>query len=83
MLYIYFKKGDALNPKNYRPVALISIFPKILERAVFLQLIDYLETNNLLHPNHHGSRGSHSAAASALLQMFETWLHEVKEDNIV
>jgi hypothetical protein len=31
------KKGDALDPKNYRPVALLPIFSKILERAVLSQ----------------------------------------------
>ena len=29
------KKGDPLTPKNYRPVALLPIFSKILERIVF------------------------------------------------
>ena len=76
------KKGDALNPKNYRPVALLPIFSKILERVFFAQLVDYLEENKLLHPNHHGSRRSHSTT-SALLQMFDTWLQEVEEDNMV
>ena len=76
------KKGDALDPKNYRPVALLPIFSKILERVFFAQLVDYLETNSLLHPNHHGSRASHSTA-SALLQMYDTWLQEVDEDNMV
>ena len=76
------KKGDALNPKNYRPVALLPIFSKIMERVVFVQLVNYLENNNLLHPNHHGSRASHSTA-SALLQMHDTWLHEVEADNMV
>ena len=76
------KKGDALDPKNYRPVALLPIFSKILERAVFVQLVEYLETNNLLHPNHHGSRGNHSTT-SALIQMYDTWLHEVEEEDMV
>ena len=29
------KKDDPLNPKNYRPVALLPIMSKILERVVF------------------------------------------------
>ena len=76
------KKGDDLDPRNCRPVALLPIFSKILERRVFAQLVEYLETNNLLHPNHHGSRGSHRTS-SALLQMYDTWLNEVEEDNMV
>ena len=37
-----FKKGDHLDPKNYRPVAILPIFSKILERAVFNQVIKYM-----------------------------------------
>ena len=76
------KKGDSLDPKNYRPVTLLPIFSKILERAVFVQLVEYLESNKLLHPNHHGSRGSHSTG-SALLQMCDNWQQELEEDNMV
>ena len=45
------KKGDPLQPKNYRPVSLLPIFSKILEKAVFTQLVGYLESNKLLNPN--------------------------------
>ena len=62
------KKGDPLVPSNYRPVALLPIFSKILEKVVFLQLVKYLDSNGLLHPNHHGSRIGHNTA-TALLQM--------------
>ena len=67
------KSGDKLNPKNYRPVAILPIFSKLLERAVFLQMIDYFESNNLLHPNHHGFRANHKTT-TALLQMYDTWI---------
>ena len=70
------KKGDALNPKNYRPVALLPIFSKVLERVVFNQMVKYLDTNKLLNPNHHGSRHGHSTA-TALIQMYDEWLEEV------
>lgn len=70
------KKGDPLLTKNYRPVALLPIFSKILEKAVFLQVVKYLESNCLLNPNHHGCRQGHNTA-TALLQMDDQWLEEV------
>ena len=76
------KKGDALTAKNYRPVALLPIFSKILERVVFNQLVTYLDSNSLLNPNHHGSRSGHSTA-TALIQMYDTWVEEVDKDNMV
>ena len=76
------KKGDSLMAKNYRPVALLPIFSKILERAVFLQLVEYLESNNLLNSNHHGCRPGHNTA-TALLQMYEQWLEEVDNGMMV
>ena len=54
------KKGDRLDPKNYRPVALLPIMSKVLEHAVYLQLVDYLDSNQLFHPNHHGYLTRHS-----------------------
>ena len=32
------KKEDLLNPKNSRPVAIVSIFSKVLERVIFNQI---------------------------------------------
>ena len=76
------KKGDPLLAKNYRPVALLPIFSKILEKAVFKQLVEYLDHNRLLSSNHHGSRSGHSTA-TALLQMYDQWVQEVDNDRIV
>ena len=76
------KKGDPLLAKNYRPVALLSIFSKILEKAVFKQVVKYLDENKLLSSNHHGSRNGHSTA-TALIQMYDQWVQEVDDDRIV
>ena len=67
------KKGDLLDPKNYRPVAIVPILSKILEKVIFLQMIGYLNENNLLHPNHHAYRAHHNTT-TALIQMYDTWL---------
>ena len=76
------KKGDPLIPKNYRPVALLPILSKILEKAVFLQIVEYLDSNNLLSPNHHGCRRWHNTA-TALIQMYDQWVEEVEAGQMV
>ena len=73
---------DRLLPKSYRPVALLPVLSKILEKAVFNQLVQYLEENYLIHPNLHGSRVGHSTA-TALTQLYDTWLEEVEKGNMV
>ena len=67
------KKGDKLCPKNYRPVAILPVLSKLLERAVSVQVIEYFESNKLFHPNHHGFRANHNTT-TALLQMYDTWV---------
>ena len=75
------KKGDLLNPKNYRPVAIIPIFSKVLERAIFSQFIQYLSENQLFHPNHHSYRKHHNTT-TALIQMYDTWVKSVDEGEL-
>ena len=74
--------ADPLLPKSYRPVALLPIMSKIMEKAIFNQLVQYLETNDLIHPNLHGSRPGHSTA-TALTQLYDTWVEEVEEGKMV
>ena len=75
------KKNDPLNPKNYRPVALLPIMSKILERVVFKQVVEYVEGNGLLHPSHHGSRAKHSTC-TAMIEMYDTWIDSVEQGEM-
>ena len=45
------KKGDKEVFDNYRPVSLLPIFGKILERLIFISLLEFLHENNLLNEN--------------------------------
>ena len=74
--------ADAILPKSYRPVALLPILSKVLEKVVFCQLVDYLEKNRLIHPNLHGSRAGHNTS-TALNQLYDRWVEEVEEGNMV
>ena len=56
-----FKKGSKTEPGNYRPVSLISVFGKTLERIVKKRLVQHIETNSLLRDTQHGFRTGRSA----------------------
>ena len=74
--------ADALLPKSYRPVALLPILSKVMEKVVFTQLVKYLESNKLIHPNLHGSRVGHNTS-TALLQLYDKWVEDMEEDKMV
>ena len=73
-----FKPGsdDKLAPKSYRPVALLPVLSKVLERVVFAQIVQYMNDHDLFHPNHHGFRSKHSTL-TAMLQMYDTWMEAI------
>ena len=73
---------DTLLPKSYRPVALLPILSKVLEKVVFTQLVEYLEQNGLIHPNLHGSRAGHNTS-TALLQLYDKWIEDVEQGKLV
>ena len=55
-----FKKNKRSNVSNYRPVSVLSVVSKILEKAVYVQLEDYLVNNNLLYEFQSGFRSKFS-----------------------
>ena len=55
-----FKKGSKLDPGNYRPVSILSVLSKLLERAVCTQMNEYLEKRHILFENQSGFRGRYS-----------------------
>ena len=55
-----FKKGSRLDPGNYRPLSILNVLSKILERAAHSQLSGYLEKRGLLFENQSGFGGGYS-----------------------
>ena len=47
--YPLFKEEGSHKLDNYRPISLLQAFSKIFEKAVFMQLPDYFNKNNLLY----------------------------------
>ena len=77
----YKGKGCKLEPKNYRPVAILPILSKVLERVMFQQLVTFMDANNFYNPNHHAYRSFHSTT-TAMLQMYTTWLDALEEEDM-
>ena len=75
-----FKKGSPLEAKNYRHIAL-PVFSKILEKAVFLQIIDYLNANKLYHPNHHRFLSNHNTV-TGIIQMYDIWTYSLEKKQM-
>ena len=61
-----FKKGSQTNLSNYRPISLLSIFNKLLEKLMFSRLSDYLEKRQILYNRQFGFRSNHSTDHAVL-----------------
>ena len=55
-----YKTGDPSDPSNFRPISIVPVLAKIVERLVQRQLYYYLSSNHLLSPTQHGFRPRHS-----------------------
>ena len=66
-----FKKEDPLLCKNYRPISLLPIFSKILEKLIYDRMYNFIETNKLLSEKQFGFRKNHSTS-HALISLTES-----------
>ena len=62
-----FKKGSQTCVSNYRPISLLSIFNKLLERLMYKRLISYIEKKNILSKAQFGFRAKHSTSQAVSL----------------
>ncbi len=72
------KKGDAKDPKNYRPVSCLVAASKVLEKVVCQQLTRFIEVQKLLPNNQHGFRENRSTM-TALSSMQKEWIKNSEE----
>ena len=63
-----FKKGSKSDPKNYRPISLLPVVSKIIEKTIQIQTQEHLDKNGLLYKYQSGFRANFSMD-SCLLQL--------------
>ena len=67
------KSKDQSNPNNFRPISLLNILSKPLERHIYMHIYSFLENLNLLYTFQSGFREKHSCY-TALVRLVDSWL---------
>lgn len=49
-----YKKGSQEEVKNYRPISLLSVFSRIIEKVMHKRLVSFLTQHNIIVGNQHG-----------------------------
>ena len=74
-------KGTRFELKYYRPLSNLSEVSKLAEKAVHDQLYSYLESNALIHQNHHGFL-KNCSTATALQHLYDVWLQHLDKGKL-
>ena len=61
-----FKSGDSMIFANYRPVSILPVFSKILERLMYKRLLTFINKNGILYSYQFGFRSEHSPELALL-----------------
>ena len=73
-----FKKGSKTEPKNFRPIFLLPLISKIIEKVIHNQTDQYLSSNKILFKYQSGFRKNHSTNSTlsyltdSILKGFDT-----------
>ena len=75
---IYKLKGKKSDPGNYRPVSLTNVVGKMMERVVKEEVMNHVESNNLLSNAQHGFRAKRSPQTNLVEFMNEVtkWMDQ-------
>ena len=57
-----YKAGDAMLFNNYRPISVLPVFSKILEKLMFNRVMNYFNSRNILYPLQFGFRQQHTTS---------------------
>ncbi|CAH2106185.1 unnamed protein product [Euphydryas editha] len=74
-----YKSGSHLEYVNYRPIAILSVIDKIVEKIVVGQITKFLETHNILTDSQHGFRKGRSTVSA--LSSFAEYVNEALDSG--
>ena len=62
MITPIFQGGSKLDVSNYRPVSVLPIISKVIERLMLTRLTKYLDKNKIIYEHHFGFQKNRSTA---------------------
>ena len=65
-----FKKGSQTSLNNYRPISLLSVFNKLLEKLMYKRVIDFFNKRQVIYSKQFGFR-SHYSTEYAVLSIID------------
>ena len=75
-----YKKNNNQDMSNYRPIAVLPIFSKILEKIIYSRLYDFLQRNNILIDEQFGFRKQYSTSL-AIFNLSHCVQQEIAKGN--
>ena len=76
------KKGNLYSTTNYRLISLLSNFGKILGKLMYVRIMSFMKSHNILYKYQFGFRSHHSTSL-ARIDVADTVYHELDSDNYV
>ena len=77
-----FKKKNKQLLINYRPISLLPIFAKVFEEIIFINLYNYLATNNLITKNQSGFRPGDSVTNQLIFLVHQIYSSFDRPENL-
>ncbi|CAH0546230.1 unnamed protein product [Brassicogethes aeneus] len=71
-----YKKGNTDDPSNYRPISLLPIMSKVVEKCMAVRMTEFFERHNIFVKCQHGFRKEHNTTTGLLdfvRNVFETF----------
>ena len=78
----FYKGGSPTSCGNYRPISILNIFAKIVEKVVYKQLSNYFESKNILIDEQYGFR-SNKSTTQALLSHITNIYDSLDNDDYI
>ena len=77
-----YKSGPKDDPANYRPISILSVLSKIIEKHVTKHLFAFMNKYSILHKSQSGFRQKYSCN-TALIKLMNKWLKSIDNGEIV